>query len=90
MPYDGSGSSRTAFERYSDEDIDIYTIRPDGSGLRQVTTDAEDPSWSLDGNRIAFDNDEKDEIYTTHPDGTGLKRITNDGNTANPAWSPSQ
>jgi Tol biopolymer transport system component len=39
------------------EQTDIFTILPDGSGLRRLTNDSElesDPSWSADGRRLVF------------------------------------
>jgi Periplasmic component of the Tol biopolymer transport system len=53
--------------------------------------DAEDPAWSPDGRRIAFQSkrDGNLEIYVINLDGTGLSRLTDhpaaDGR---PAWSP--
>lgn len=48
---------RLAFSRLADDNFDIYSIRPDGSGLRRLT-DAEGndshPAWSSDGKHILF------------------------------------
>jgi Tol biopolymer transport system component len=38
----------------------IYVMNADGSGLRAITSgpfDDREPSWSRDGNRIAFSSD---------------------------------
>ncbi|WP_051010711.1 LpqB family beta-propeller domain-containing protein [Salinibacter ruber] len=97
--------SRIAFQ--SDRDggssFDIYTVDPDGSDLKQVTTagDRDDrvddisPAWSPDGSRIVFgsnrDGSAVPDIYTIRPDGSELERITNnDRLDFGPAWSPSQ
>jgi Tol biopolymer transport system component len=46
-----------AFTRFSEDDYDIYTIRPDGTGLKRLTTtpgkDAHE-IWSPDGKQILF------------------------------------
>ena len=65
----------------------IVTVRPDGSGLKQVSADdghgrqfALDPGWSPDGRRIVlalFSEAAGDvQIYTSKPDGTDLVRVT--------------
>lgn len=48
---------------------------------------ATDPSWSPDGQRIAFAWFAPDGgIYVTNADGSGVKRLTRDGRA--PAWQP--
>ncbi len=48
---------RIVFSRLANDNFDIYTIRPDGTGLRRLT-DAEGndshPAWSPDGEYILF------------------------------------
>jgi len=49
--------STIAFTRNMEGNYDIFTIRPDGSGLRRLTTDAGNDAhstWSPDGQWIAF------------------------------------
>ena len=48
---------RIVFSRLADDDFDIYTIRPDGSGLARLTTapgNDSHPAWSADGEHILF------------------------------------
>jgi TolB protein len=63
----------------------VFTVRPDGSGLRQLTPyslDAGDgPDWSPDGSRILFRINESQgflnsDLVTIRPDGSGLRRLT--------------
>jgi TolB protein len=52
------GPGRLLFSaRLQRKDFDLYTIRPDGSALHRLTSDPADdsaPTWSPDGQRIAF------------------------------------
>lgn len=70
----------------------ICTIRPDGSGFRQLTEvgSNENPHWSPDGLHIVFSSNRTGvyEIYTMGYDGSGVRRITNNGGNNNPSWSP--
>lgn len=71
----------------------IYTVRPDGTGLQQLThvrtgKGATSPAWSADGTRIAFVNDKH--IWVMNADGSGKTELTNaDGfRDRRPSWSP--
>ncbi len=70
----------------------ICTIRPDGSGFRQLTEvgSNENPHWSPDGLHIVFSSNRTGvyEIYTMGYDGSGVRRITSSGSNNNPSWSP--
>lgn len=72
---------------------EICVINADGSGLRQITTNAVAvlPDWSPDGTRMVFESsrDGNSEIYVMNADGSGQTRITDDpGIDKEPDWSP--
>lgn len=71
----------------------IYTMKPDGSDLRQLTTSPYDYQavWSPDGTRIAFTSrrDENEEIYVMNADGSDQVNLTNHpAKDCEPGWSP--
>jgi Tol biopolymer transport system component len=74
---------------------DIFVVRKDGSGLRQLTADPYNdrrPMWSPDGKLIAFHSNRggKFDIWTIRPDGSGLRQLTftPQGSVTHPIWSP--
>ena len=75
-------------------DSDIWSIRPDGTGLKALTTDGSDetdPALSPDGKKVLFvgDADGDNEIYVVNVDGSGRKQLTdNQDDDLAPAWSP--
>jgi TolB protein len=71
----------------------ICTVKPDGSGLVQLTEQGnnEDPSFSPDGRYIAFssDRDKIKGIYIMRANGEGQKRVSPKGlKSTAPKWSP--
>jgi len=77
--------------------LDIWLIRPDGTGARPLTHDggSAEPTWSPDGKRIAFDRyngaSGRSDLYLMNADGTGshtVASITSRFNISRPAWSP--
>jgi TolB protein len=78
QPYEGLVSFTSAVENGN---LDIYTMRPDGSGLTNLTKDPAhdvDPYWSPDGKRIAFLSDRAGymQIFTMNADGSDVFQVT--------------
>jgi Tol biopolymer transport system component len=77
----------------------VFTARADGTHVRQLTyfrdSGAADPSWSVDGRRIAFARDydagkpsEHLDIDTMNSDGSGLRGMGLNGLNGKPLWFP--
>jgi TolB protein len=66
----------------------IWTIRPDGTGLTQLTSDGGGPSFAPAGDRIAFERDTPDSssVYTM-PAGGGTPTLLVD-DAGSPSWGP--
>jgi Tol biopolymer transport system component len=67
----------------------LYTIRSDGSGLKRIVAEGEDPQWSPNGHRIAFDN--ADGIAVANADGSHVHMLfagTRGSGPGTPSWSP--
>src|SRR5262249_6146549 len=69
---------------------DLYVVKTDGSGLRQLTNDLPKdraPMWSPDGQRILFYSDRSDKyaIWMISPDGSGLRQLKRSGG---PVYAP--
>jgi Tol biopolymer transport system component len=73
-----------AFVSERDGDSAIFTMRTDGTDVRQLTTSDEsdqNPAWSPDGTRIVFASHSSysvgtSELYTMRPDGTDMRHLT--------------
>ena len=70
-------------------------MNADGSGQTRLTNNEEidrNPSWSPDGEKIAFNSirDGNEEIYIMNADGSGQTRLTNNSasDDIDPTWSP--
>ena len=86
-----------AFESDRDGDLEIFTIRPDGTGLLQLTHNTvadRNPAWSPDGTRLVFVRDACNgtcrNLWLIAADGTGELQLTNEVGIADadPSWSP--
>jgi Tol biopolymer transport system component len=101
---DGGDDSPTltgkfAFVSRDDGDAEIYTMNADGTNLLKLTDNTKDddqPSWSPDGNKIAFRSwgyQVPFEIYVMNSDGSNVIPITHDPQDNDveedwPSWSP--
>ena len=65
---------------------DLYTVRSDGSSVRPLTRAAVDPTWSPDGQSIAFLRGDFN-LWTMRVDGSGERQLVK-SDVENPAWSP--
>jgi TolB protein len=92
---DGTQLAITLFNEPGPTQIAVVPLNATGRQVGKVVTDltggALDPSWSPDGNWLAFAGRDAYavEAYVAHPDGTAVSRLTSDGQLArSPAWSP--
>jgi Tol biopolymer transport system component len=73
---------------------DLFVVRSDGSGLRQLTDDPYRdrwPRWSPDGGQLAFQSNRSGqyEIWAIDPDGSRLRQLSDLRSSAvAPLWSP--
>jgi Tol biopolymer transport system component len=71
---------------------DVYVCRPDGTGLRQLTSDVaidRVPRWSPDGKWVAFFSERSGRLQVWKirgADGSDLQQMTDSGSI--PVWSP--
>lgn len=92
-----SSLNKIIFQAITDESggkFDIYSVNPDGNGLRQLTENNgnnEDPSWSPDGRFIVFSSNRSGgyHLYIMNGNGYNQRRITYfRGEEEAPHWSP--
>ncbi len=76
-------------------DSDIYTVKPTGTGMVDLTPDLTNfdanPQWSPGGITIAFDRTDATgatNIWSIQQTGINLKQLTTSGHDSHPSWSP--
>ncbi len=72
---------------------DLFIVRPDGTGQRQLTDDVHLdrwPRWSPNGQQIAFTSNRTGslEIWTIRQDGSGQQQLSRTPGAHYPVWSP--
>jgi len=81
--------SAIAFAGLTGTDSEIYSIKPNGTSLINLTSNATafdaNPAWSPGGIKIAFDStnrggDTGTDVYTMNNDGTSVLKLTTTGN----------
>jgi hypothetical protein len=91
----GGTPARIIFVSNRSGNSDIFSMRSDGTDLKQLTVSPVDdihPSVSPDGQTIAFSSNRSNgyDLWLMNADGSNQRRITSDGQTIeiDPAWSP--
>ena len=84
-----------AFASDRDNNVHIYTINPDGTGVLPTSSDNRTvdglPRWSPDGSKMVFSSNQSGiyQIWSMNADGSDRKRLTDlKGRSAMPRWSP--
>lgn len=85
-----SANGRTiAFVSDRDGDYEVFTMRPNGSNVLQLTfNDAQEfsPNWSPDSRMLVFASGGS--IFTIRADGTRQRNLTDHAGDGWPAWAP--
>jgi Tol biopolymer transport system component len=85
-------NGRLAYAAETSAGLQLFTVRPDGSGVRQLTQvdgDAAHPDWSPDGRRLVFEfgGESHAGVFLINRDGSGLRDLTPTGFQGNPAFT---
>ena len=85
-----------AFQNRSESNTEIYVIKTDGAGLKNLTNNpAKDvtPAWSPDGKQIVFASNRENptqvfQLFVMNSDGTNQQQVYSSASSASPNWSP--
>ena len=89
-----SSLNKIAYTGMDEGRFNIFTIDPDGRGLRQLTAgqgNNEDPCWYVNGRHLMFSSSREGgfHIYLMNANGQNQRRITAfKGEQTSPSWSP--
>jgi TolB protein len=89
-----SSLNKIAYTGMDEGRFNIFTIDPDGRGLRQLTAgqgNNEDPCWYVNGRHLMFSSNREGgfHVYLMNANGQNQRRITNfKGEQTSPSWSP--
>jgi TolB protein len=85
---------RIVFQGLDDDGIDVWAVKPDGTGLTRLTFDGAslNPSYAPDGTKIVFArvmDDGSRDLFTMNPDGSGITQFTHTPSSERfPQWAP--
>jgi Tol biopolymer transport system component len=97
IAFEGSRVFDVSPEGNTSEALEIITVSPDGTGMKQLThaSGSGDPDFSPDGTKIAYSgslnvSDRLEDIYVMARSGKGKKALTDDDDFSEwgPAFSP--
>lgn len=86
-----SHGNTIVFQAHDGDNWEVFSIRPDGTQLRRITSDPagdQSPSGSPDGARVAFVRSSTDGLVVADSDGGGEVMLATGFNAREPEWSP--
>lgn len=86
-------NGRIVYSAETSNGVQLFTVRPDGSNVRQITTvqgDAVHADWAPNGRKLVFEfaGETHAGIALINPDGSGLRDLTPTGIQGQPAFTP--
>jgi Tol biopolymer transport system component len=88
-------NGRILYQQEIDGKAQLFTIRPDGTGRRQLThgpTESGNGAWSPDGKQIAFEQSAADDsragVMIMNADGSNVRDLTPTGYQGDPSFTP--